>query len=332
MAIMTILLLAANSAIVVAARAVPDGRGRSSSILSAARGMDQLAADIASASSVTQMTATSVTFNVPDRNGDGSAEQIMYSWTGYPGQPLMRKFNGSSVSIVPGVTEFALAYDKRATAAATTYTESAEMLLYSYNPTTSLGDATVQSNSWFAQYFIPTLPASATSWRVTRVQLMVAKRSNAVGQTQVQLRTTSGTTPTSAVLEETALMESTLTSSYVWKDFNYTNLVTLPPSAGMCIVLKWISDTESCDTRYQTSGSTAANAVFLKSTDGGSTWTPQTGQSLLFYVYGKVKTPDPVVYTYNLRTINITLRGAGDTSARLNTSIRIQNEPLVTGP
>jgi hypothetical protein len=51
-----------------------------------------------------------------------------------------------------------------------------------------------------------------------------------------------------------------------------------------------------------------------------------------YYVYGTVSTPDPVSYQYLLTDVRCTLRSGPDPLARIQTSIRVVNEPQVTGP
>src|SRR5262249_55248128 len=131
LAIIAILLLGMQSAILLAARATPDSSNSPlSSAIVAGRAVDRLSADLTFANSVTSAGTTSITFTVPDRTGDNSPETITYSWSGVSGDPLLRKINsGTASTVATNVTEFQLAYDKRSQQASTTYTESGETLL-----------------------------------------------------------------------------------------------------------------------------------------------------------------------------------------------------------
>lgn len=65
--------------------------------------------DLKHALSFQQLTANSVTMLVPDRDGDGSSEQIQYSWSGRQGDPLVYQYNsGASVNLVEDVYHFNL--------------------------------------------------------------------------------------------------------------------------------------------------------------------------------------------------------------------------------
>ena len=83
--IVAIILLGMHSAMLLASRANPDRNGRNSSWLQGGLGLDQMSADLSVATGFSAMTSTSVTFTVPDRNGDAAAETINYSWSGVAG-------------------------------------------------------------------------------------------------------------------------------------------------------------------------------------------------------------------------------------------------------
>lgn len=68
-------------------------------------------ADISHAVRFTERTATSVTFEVPDRNGDLANETIRYHWTGAPNKLLEYTFNGGPPTVLASNVEaFNLSY------------------------------------------------------------------------------------------------------------------------------------------------------------------------------------------------------------------------------
>ncbi|QDS98341.1 PulJ/GspJ family protein [Adhaeretor mobilis] len=70
--------------------------------------------DVQSALSFSELTSTSVTMEVPDRDGDDAAETIRYSWSGTVGDPLTYQFNGGTVQTVAGdVQSFSLEWVSR---------------------------------------------------------------------------------------------------------------------------------------------------------------------------------------------------------------------------
>lgn len=72
--------------------------------------LQQITAEVALAKTVTERTATAITFTVPDRNADGQDETIRYSWTGTAGNPLTRTYNGTSATIADNVYYFNATY------------------------------------------------------------------------------------------------------------------------------------------------------------------------------------------------------------------------------
>ncbi len=47
---------------------------------------------------------------LPDQNADSYEERVEYSWSGFPGAPLIRKYNFQSRTIAPTVYHFSLSY------------------------------------------------------------------------------------------------------------------------------------------------------------------------------------------------------------------------------
>src|ERR1051325_4118910 len=95
--ILAIILVAAESAVVLSAKAIPDGRGPAAAAISGERAQDLMTSELMTAVGVTEQTANAITFTVPDRNGDSVAETIRYAWTGTAGDPLTRQYNGGNV-------------------------------------------------------------------------------------------------------------------------------------------------------------------------------------------------------------------------------------------
>ncbi len=333
-AIMTILLGGMASAILLASKAQPDTQSVPSAAMVSSRAADLLAADLFHATSITTATATELVFTVADRTGDGVPETIRYAWSRTPGDPLVRQVNGGAAATAASdVREFQLVYDKRQVALPQTCSDGSEVLLAQNNRWFLVSDARVNNDNWPGQYFQPTLPANATSWKVTRVRFKAKIDGTATGQTKVQLRLANGAVPGDFVIGECSMMESTLGTSYGWVEFAFTNPPALLPGNMVCLVLVGTGPAYSCDVQVQ--GIVFAgsyNCYCVTSTNAGGSWTTWPGLNLNYYVYGKVSTPDPVSYQYLLTDVRCTLRAGPDPLARIQTSIRVVNEPQVTWP
>jgi hypothetical protein len=336
--IMALLMVGLGSAIKIAAQAVPNGTGIAATTLSAREVLDLVTADLTYATAITTDVTTAgaanqLTFNIPDRDGLApTTETVTYSWSGAAGAPLTRTFNGTTTTIAASVQEFSLAYDKRSKALPQSYSAGAETLLLSSDglnlfPT----DNDITSSNWVGQYLQPILASNVHSWNVTRVQLYLKKSSGTPnGQSLVQIRAASGGLPTPLVLAQTTLLASSLGGSYSLQSMSLSGVPYISPSAGLCLVVQWQANGTSCI--VESWGTSASNSYMVSTSNGGSTWSAPAGNGLMYYFYGTVQTPDPTAYQYLLTGIRCTLRIGNDPTSRLNTNVRVLNEPAVTGP
>ena len=84
------------------------------SIVTAGDALRSISSDIQFAQTISEQTATSITIQVPDRDGDNLAETIRYSWSGTVGDPLFREYNlGTAEQLVSSVAAFQLTYVQR---------------------------------------------------------------------------------------------------------------------------------------------------------------------------------------------------------------------------
>lgn len=111
MVILTILMLGISSSLVIASRAIPDGRSPAKQFVDGSEMLLQIADELSCALTVTVHTATVVEFTLPDRNGDAAEDTIRYSWSGVAGAGLMRQYNGATAAaVLDDVHEFQLSY------------------------------------------------------------------------------------------------------------------------------------------------------------------------------------------------------------------------------
>jgi len=332
-AILGILLTGMASAVMLALRAVPDGKRGASATLVAGRAVEMLAADLFYATAVSTATATELVISVPDRNGDGMPETVRYRWSGTQGDPLTRQLNGgTAATVATNVQEFGLTYQKRKVQLPTSNGEGPEVLLASYDTANQLGHAVIDNNNLRAEYFAPTLPAEATSWRVSRIQFRGQTSGLLDGTLKVQLRPTIGGLPGAGVLEEVSIPESALSFTCQWKDVGFSNVSGLTPGTGLWLVFQGATSNNACEVCVETSATSPPNLSYRLSTNGGSSWSTLSGHQLRFYAYGKITSPSPVTYQYLLSQASCTLRTGSDATCRLQTSIRVVNEPQVSGP
>lgn len=112
MVIMSLLVGAAASAVVLATRALPSVDREDLLTADAAAALDQMARDLAVATAFSSPTPTSITLSVPDRgHGAGGDEKIKYDWGGSAGDALTRTYNDvAPVELIAAVDDLTLDY------------------------------------------------------------------------------------------------------------------------------------------------------------------------------------------------------------------------------
>jgi hypothetical protein len=334
-AVMTVLTGGIASAMLLAARAVPDRQSALSAVANGYSTVDILASELATARSFSIRDNWQVLFTVADRNGDGTLETIRYIWAGTPGTPLKRSYNaGGLLDVAEDVHEFELTYDTRAVEQTSppAANESAETWLIGHKPSSGYVDHAITPSNSFAECFWPNLPSGVTSWKLTRVKLKARVHGDNKGITRVQARLAgTGGVPSTAVLDDLELLEVTLSDEYTWREFSFGSVSGMTPSQGICIVLQRVSDQESCD--VQGAGPGAATGAHSMAQGSGSSWSATT-ESLAFEAFGTVtsSTAPEMAELFYLTGARIKLRVGDDPATGVETGVRVFNEPEVAGP
>ena len=118
LAIMSLLMTAVAVAMVVAARALPQKNGTRQAALESLAVLERFARELTYATGFTTRSAQEAEFQVADR-GHGAAgdEVIHWAWSGTPGDPLTRQYNGAAgVAVCLDVQAFTLKYERTARA------------------------------------------------------------------------------------------------------------------------------------------------------------------------------------------------------------------------
>jgi len=329
LAIMSFLLVGLASSMLIAGHAMPSSESTPVAVVRTAEIADQIAEELRSAIWIRVHQDKRIKFTIPDRDGDGVPEFIVYRWSGTPGDPLRRNYNrGGLYDIVDSIREFDLEYEIE------TVTEeypgpsieSAEILLSEYSGDDSLNDYAIKNNEWIGQYFEPTLDASAVSWKVTRVYIEAKRDGGNDGETLVQLRPADGVDlPTDTVLEEQVMYESDLGDHYAWQEFNFSNASGLSPGDGLCLVLEHSEHQPSCKIRYENHADYGA----FRTNNGGDSWNMSMNDELRHYIFGTWSAPGPpqtAVRQY-ITNVRIALTAADQAAERVVTSAQTLNCP-----
>jgi prepilin-type N-terminal cleavage/methylation domain-containing protein len=290
MIVVSMIVLAVGSAITVSLRAAENSRNVNTAAAGATLGqgaLEQFQSDLKVATAITSSSATGLTLTVPDRDGDGKAEQIVYSWAGV-GSPLLRSYNGSTaVSIADNVQNFALGYYTRTVGSAAT-SETAEQTLIAQNSLLFSASA-LTSTSWAAEYFKPTLPSNAVAWKITHVQVSFSGKSSANLTARIQ-PADAASLPMSTALGSVAVSASTLPLlGSGTLDFKFATPISgLSPLQGYCLV---ITSNGSGTGVNKAVISLTSGMSWTTTSNSGSSWAAVSGLTAMqFTVYGTVTT------------------------------------------
>lgn len=111
MLILSVVMVAIGSTIVLASRAIPSGDLQQGKAIQQAKVLQRIAEDLSAATRFINHTMASVTFLVADRDDDGDPEQLTYSWSTIAGKPLCLKIgNASAAVLLSDVQHFHLDY------------------------------------------------------------------------------------------------------------------------------------------------------------------------------------------------------------------------------
>ncbi len=177
-------------------------------------------------------------------------------------------------------------------ASATTSQQVSPPSLRNFNPgSNNWATTTINNSSWIGQYFLPNLPAEATSWTVTSIEVQMAKNGATNSTLDARLYLPDGSLKPGTLIETIAVPESSLpTSAGVWHVFSFLNATDLNPAVGLCLTLTTISSPAS-DLDYESSGVATSGTHMLKSS--GGSWTAHSTQSLYYRVRGTYTTETP---------------------------------------
>lgn len=328
MAIMSVLAVGISSAVLVSTRAIEQTDGLSARVRSAAGFSQELGAEIETAVDVPERDATAVTLAVPDRDGDGSSEQIRYNWSGVSGTPLYRTYNsGTAVAILESVYAFALDYDfVEITVGDADDTES---LVAAHESSNDLSNFKVGNVKLLSQRFLPELPAGATGWRVSRIALYGKQTGDDGGTLYVSLCWPQYNGTPGSVICSASVAESSMASSHGWHSFGMSDCSGyFNPGQPVCIVVGGKVN-DSAELKYHDKNVTDANLKFYTSEDAGATWEPRLEEALQFKIYAEVAgfyTHEPATET-RLGGVRWQIQVGGDNASRLVGAAQSVNLP-----
>lgn len=301
MASTSILLLGVSSAIIVASRAAYDPTQPQAALARSRSVAQQIADELAQATSVPTRTATAVEFTVADRDSDGSPDTIRYDWSGTIGDGIYRSFNGESALFAPGIASLAITYDTVTESANVkgVSTQGPEQLLYSFEDATQSSIA-ITTTSWLAQTIAPVLPSDATAWSITRVSFQAKQDGAATGTLIIKLRSSLAVLTSLLGGAGTTVNESALPLNYDWVTIPVSNITGLGPTDSVSISIETTSLLSSSG-KVQYCDGCEGHPIAARwySSNAGASWSLYVDGALNLKVYGTITRParDPSTLT-----------------------------------
>lgn len=352
MSVATILMGGLASTIVLASRAMPGRQTTSRSTIDGYYAAEQIAGELLCAKSFTVRSATAVEFTVGDRGDDADEEDedetIRYEWSGTPGDPLTRQYNGGTiVDLADDLNEFTLTYDTRTETTTTTETttaQSEEIPLASFDNWPGVDPLSFLPSSarWAAEYCQIAPPDGVSTLNIVRVKLMMrAGTSDPSATVSVSIHrpvAPGGPLPqANPIGTPSARLTSTLPEGTSWTDFMFSDVAIDTSDTELVILLKGTVVGTAYAEYYYWKSAPADTHAYSWTTDTGGDWDPRASASddydMPFYVYGTYETEAQEITTnrYFLRSVGITLRIGSDAAARVQTAGQVLNQPDVTG-
>ena len=299
LSIMAVIFAALGSTIVLAARALDQEAGPAGGALAARRATDRMLAEISAATSFSERTATSVTFTVPDRDGDGLPDTIRYAWSGVAGDALTRQYNaGPAQPFADDVQRLNFTYLLRTMEPPPPKeVESPERLLVAHEdaPGGLFKEQAVQDKNGCGAYFKPVLPPNALRWKVTRIDYVARRTAVGVGTMNFQVAyATSTLRPGAEVLATTSVPTSSLPLLPSWQSLTFTALDKLDPARGLCFTARTAAASVQGIFQYEDGGTPMTPNTHWMLFNSAAGWSgPQDFADMRIRVYGTVTTPAP---------------------------------------
>lgn len=239
MAIAAILIGAMGGAIAITTRAIDGGEDRNARASRAIDAAGVIAEDLRTATAVTATGGTSVEMILPDRDADGSAERVRYSWGGTSGASIRSTYNNTTTELLGDVRSFSVSTRTRDVPAYST--QSATLFdATSYASGVARVDFQVGGEGALGQYVLPTLPAGAVQYTISSISLPIRREG---GDGEVLLISVyeagPGGLPSSRLIAYKSIIEKTLAGTPTWTTITFPSCE--PVEAGRGVVITFTS-------------------------------------------------------------------------------------------
>ncbi len=160
------------------------------------------------------------------------------------------------------------------------------LVIQSFEGGTSTEENVTEDN-FLGHYFVPSLPAEALSWNLTRIDVYFEQHGAPNSTLHVRYYNSDVNERPGTLIETVSFTESELPSSYAWHQVDFSGVTALVPGEGVCFTLEGAGGGNTLTVPYQT-GVSQTDSHLLRG--GWGSWSVQDTQSFQFRVYGTYTT------------------------------------------
>lgn len=339
MAINAVLMAGMVSVMVIAGHSIPSADSEVETQRITDDVIGRIVAELREARTIITANTTEIEFTVADRSvpSDGSDETIRYVWSGVPGEPLTRQYNGGAVvTLIADVQALEFDFGLESTTGdlqLAPIIETAEGPLLLQDGTLLIGSDSrtdIGVDQRVAAGFEPVYPPTAVKWNITRVEFQPNHAGISDNQLKVRVRQAadSGWPGESETFKQIA--ESGF-SDGAWFSVTFAEPATLDAGeVGFISIEHWSGDdlAASLATKSSVSNSPGTSYWFYD----GASWVEDPTKDLKLNVYGTFMIPDPAwtAATDNVViSIGLSARAGADTQTESRARATTFNRPAM---
>lgn len=338
MVIMSILLGAVMSVMVIASHAIPANTPELTTLAQAHTVLLRIADEVATADAVELHDEHTLRLRVPDRDGDGADDVLQYSWSGTVGDPLLGTYNelGPQVLVdqIDSVTFATLLDEPVEVAGDGTRTIGPVELAAHVGGMGVSATMSVGAGGAVGAMVKPDLPETAMQYTIESITLLLQRGTAPYdhGFTVV----VGGAELLNGKLD--ALQSETVAEAdleYLLSEHAVTFTSPAAISTGSPIVVALLplegerGDGIACSAAVELGSSESPNARLMFSADSGESWAMTGTGDLLFKLTGSyTEKSDDAASKQAVRAVRIRLDLDGP-QPRLETVAEVWNEPLI---
>lgn len=293
LSVTSVLLLSLMSVMRVLGKAVPSGDDAAQQTMDFDACLARLRIDISSATDWNISGAGLMSMRVPDRDGDGSAEKLQYVFDAGTNTLKLSVNDAEATTVLAGVQSITVTPSSQSASLPGPATSqwSSEAVFLS-TPGIGSGSQKPDQEDGRGMAVTPVLPADATAWRITRIDIPLRREKSDVPVVTISIHNMTGGSPSPTELQSvTQTLSSAPSSSSLMATFSFVfpSPVTLTPDQRVCFLLRTSTTNNGIEVLAH-NPLPIAHANFLTRNSSTSSWdVSHPDESLAFTLFASVQ-------------------------------------------